>query len=141
MPVLTVSIDSTPTRTAFTSSVDHHGGQRQAVIVLQSQATAPSPLQATTSTTANVPARNQPTFLLVAEQLNNSIHIPPWEAENPMSRNQPLGAREIQDYRHHTICEWLLPAHRAFGDIGRDVGNFRDCLCYQSHTQSTLAHP
>lgn len=38
-----------------------------------------------------------------------------------MSRNQPPRARKFEDYRHHTICEWLLPAHRVFGDIGRDV--------------------
>lgn len=53
--------------------------------------------------------------------VSTSLNIPPYEAEILMSRNQPLEARETEDYRHHTICEWLIAAHRAFEDIGRDV--------------------
>lgn len=49
------------------------------------------------------------------------INIPPCEAKILMSRNPPLGAREIQDYRHNSICEWLIPAHWVFGDVGRDA--------------------
>ena len=76
-------------------------------------------------------------FKLVRNPISN---IPPWEAEILMSRNQPLRARKFEDYRHHTICEWLLPAHRVFGDIGRDVSG-ENCQAWIRRRLSGITNP
>jgi hypothetical protein len=64
--------------------------------------------------------RNRTDFALGQGKLFRS-NIPPWEGEIFPSRNEPLGARNFQDRRRDSICEWPIPAHRVFGNVGSDV--------------------
>lgn len=51
----------------------------------------------------------------------------------------------MEDCRHYTICEWLIPAYQAFEHVGRDLRNdaedlkSRRCrLLHKSHPLTAL---
>jgi hypothetical protein len=50
-----------------------------------------------------------------------SCNVPPYVVEILMGRNEPMEAQGQQMFRRDAVFDWMVPAHRVFRNIGRDV--------------------
>jgi hypothetical protein len=48
-------------------------------------------------------------------------NVPPYVVEILVDRNEPMKAQGQQMFRCDAVFDWLVPAHRVFRHIGRDV--------------------
>lgn len=48
-------------------------------------------------------------------------NVPPYVFESPVSRNQPFTDGVVPVIFSFSCFQWLIPAHKDFGLIGRDV--------------------